>query len=118
MLHDIGKTSCLDNDDDHAEKGYEICMAHDLGAIADIVAEHVILKNYLPEAGLTEKEIVYYAREAGFPPAPPPCPAGQHSTRELMRQILDKVEESHPKARVHLWRAVERHRPADDPKRT
>jgi putative nucleotidyltransferase with HDIG domain len=61
MLHDIGKTSCLDNDDDHAEKGYEICMAHDLGAIADIVAEHVILKNYLPEAGLTEKEIVYYA---------------------------------------------------------
>lgn len=61
LLHDIGKTPCLDNDDDHAAKGYEICMAHDLGAIADIVAEHVILKNYVPENGFAEKEIVYYA---------------------------------------------------------
>ena len=61
LLHDIGKTSCLDNEDDHAAKGYEICLAHDLGAIADIVAEHVILKNYAPENGFAEKEIVYYA---------------------------------------------------------
>lgn len=61
LLHDIGKTACLDNNDDHAAKGQEICLAHDLEAIADIVAEHVILKNYAPENGFTEKEIVYYA---------------------------------------------------------
>ena len=61
LLHDIGKTSCLDNDDDHAAKGFEICLTHKLEAIADIVAEHVILKNYAPENGFAEKEIVYYA---------------------------------------------------------
>ena len=61
LLHDIGKTACLDNDDDHAARGFEICLAHDLEPIADIVAEHVILKNYAPESGFTEKEIVYYA---------------------------------------------------------
>jgi putative nucleotidyltransferase with HDIG domain len=61
LLHDIGKTSCLDNDDDHAAKGHEICLAHKLDTIADIVAEHVILKNYAPEHGFAEKEIVYYA---------------------------------------------------------
>jgi len=61
LLHDIGKTACLDSDDDHAVKGFEICMAHNLGPIADIVAEHVILKNFAPENGYGEKEIVYYA---------------------------------------------------------
>jgi len=61
LLHDIGKTSCLDNDDDHAAKGLEICLAHNLGTIAEIVAEHVILKNYMPGDRFTEKEIVYYA---------------------------------------------------------
>ena len=61
LLHDIGKTACLDNDDDHADKGLEICRAHNFVTIADIVAEHVILKNYAPENGFAEKEIVYYA---------------------------------------------------------
>jgi len=61
LLHDIGKTSCLDNDNDHAAKGVEICLSHNLESIADIVAEHVILKNYHPEDGFSEKEIVYYS---------------------------------------------------------
>ena len=61
LLHDIGKTACLDNDGDHAVKGYEICLEHNLHAIADIIAEHVILKTYAPEKDFTEKEIVYYA---------------------------------------------------------
>jgi uncharacterized protein len=61
LLHDIGKTACLDNDDDHAAKGLEICQALNLEAIANIVAEHVILKNYAPENGFSEKEVVYYA---------------------------------------------------------
>lgn len=61
LLHDIGKTACLENDADHAAKGFEICLAHKLDPIADIVAEHVILKTYVPENGFAEKEIVYYA---------------------------------------------------------
>ena len=61
LLHDIGKTACLDNDDDHAAKGLEICLTHNLEMIADIVAEHVILKNYDPANDFSEKEIVYYA---------------------------------------------------------
>jgi len=61
LLHDIGKTACLHNDDDHALRGHEICLAHNLEALADIVAEHVILKKYVPERPVTEKEIVYYA---------------------------------------------------------
>ena len=61
LLHDIGKTACLDNDDDHAAKGVEICLAHNLETIADIVGEHVILRNYPSENNFSEKEIVYYA---------------------------------------------------------
>jgi uncharacterized protein len=61
LLHDIGKTACLENDDDHAARGYEICLTHNLESIADIVAEHVILKNYVLDNGVSEKEIVYYA---------------------------------------------------------
>jgi len=61
LLHDIGKTACLDNDDDHAAKGVEICLAHNLAHIADIVGEHVILSSYSPENNFSEKEIVYYA---------------------------------------------------------
>jgi uncharacterized protein len=61
LLHDIGKTACLDNNDDHAAKGVEICLAHNLDPIADIVGEHVILRNYSPGNNFTEKEIVYYA---------------------------------------------------------
>ena len=61
LLHDIGKTTCLDNDDDHAAKGVEICLAHNLESITDIVEEHVILRNYSPGNNFAEKEIVYYA---------------------------------------------------------
>ena len=61
LLHDIGKTACLDNNDDHAAKGVKICLAHNLDPIADIVGEHVILRNYSPGNNFTEKEIVYYA---------------------------------------------------------
>jgi len=61
LLHDIGKTACLDNDDDHAAKGVEICLKHNLEPIADIVGEHVILRSYSPKNFFYEKEIVYYA---------------------------------------------------------
>ena len=61
LLHDIAKTACLDCNDNHADKGHEICMSHGFREIADIVGEHVILKNGVPDDCCFEKEIVYYA---------------------------------------------------------
>jgi len=61
LLHDIGKTQCLETDLDHAEVGREICLAHRFDELAPIVGEHVILRNGMPASALTEKEIVYYA---------------------------------------------------------
>lgn len=61
LLHDIGKTACLKTPENHAAKGQEICLAENFDGIGDIVAEHVILKNYSPDMELSEKVIVYYA---------------------------------------------------------
>ena len=61
LLHDIGKTACLDTPENHARLGQEICLAENCDGIGDIVAEHVILKNYSPDMDLSEKVIVYYA---------------------------------------------------------
>lgn len=60
LLHDIGKTACLDNDRDHADLGRNICLEHGFDELAGIVAEHVHLRdNHLPL--VTESEIVFYA---------------------------------------------------------
>jgi len=61
LLHDIGKTPCLNTNKDHALEGQEICLAEDLVGIADIVASHILLKDYSPNSRLSEKVIVYYA---------------------------------------------------------
>jgi len=61
LLHDIGKTLCLNSTDDHAAKGKEICLQNHLDEIADIVNEHVTLRDYNQNKDITEKEIVYYA---------------------------------------------------------
>jgi len=61
LLHDIGKTQCLETHLDHAEVGREICLTHRFDELAPIVGEHVILRNGMQASALTEKEIVYYA---------------------------------------------------------
>jgi uncharacterized protein len=61
LLHDIGKTLCLKTGDDHEAKGREICLTNHLYEIADIVGEHVRLKDYHLNSSISEKEIVYYA---------------------------------------------------------
>jgi putative nucleotidyltransferase with HDIG domain len=61
LMHDIGKTICLDSSEDHAEKGKEICLENNFHEIADIVEEHIRLKNYNPDDDITEKEIIYYS---------------------------------------------------------
>jgi len=61
LMHDIAKTLCLHTREDHAAKGKEICLQNHLDEIADIVGEHVRLKDYRKETPVSEKEIVYYA---------------------------------------------------------
>jgi len=61
LLHDIGKTICLYQGGDHAQLGREICLRRNLYEVADIVGEHVRLREFRPEGGVSEKEIVYYA---------------------------------------------------------
>ena len=60
LLHDIAKTATLETELRHDVLGREICLQHGLDELAEIVAEHVVLKGGAPER-CTEKEIVYYA---------------------------------------------------------
>jgi len=61
-----------------------------------------------PLAYVPEKELVRFAAACDFPSAPAPCVATETSQRTLMAQILRTVEETYPKVKINLWRAVER----------
>ena len=61
LLHDIAKTACLECDGNHAAMGSEICRRHGYAELAEIVAEHVLLRDGLAPGCCREKEIVYYA---------------------------------------------------------
>jgi uncharacterized protein len=61
LMHDIAKPLCLETGEDHSVKGKEICLLNSLDEIAEIVAEHVVLKDYQAGGPITEKELVYYA---------------------------------------------------------
>jgi uncharacterized protein len=61
LMHDIAKTPCLRTGEDHAALGKTICLENDLAEIAEIVGQHVRLKNYDHQGDISEKEIVYYA---------------------------------------------------------
>lgn len=60
LMHDIGKTASLKSGKDHAEIGRQICLDNHLDEIADIVGEHVRMKNYNLNGSYSEKEIVFY----------------------------------------------------------
>ena len=62
LLHDIGKSFCLDNDRDHSLLGQEICLQHGFDELAPLVAQHVVLdRASFPQTPLSAKELVYYA---------------------------------------------------------
>jgi uncharacterized protein len=61
LLHDIAKTPCLGSDGDHAREGSDICIRHRFQEIAEIVGEHVRLRDGVQPGGCSEKEIVFYA---------------------------------------------------------
>ncbi|MDK9709061.1 MAG: HDIG domain-containing protein [Desulforhopalus sp.] len=65
LLHDIAKTMCIKTGCHHAEVGQQICLELGYPEISEIVAEHVVLKNFpvdLYQGGVfTAKEMVFYA---------------------------------------------------------
>lgn len=61
LMHDIAKSICIESGGDHCAKGKEICLLNGLDEIADIVGEHVRIRNHRLEGPVSEKEIVYYA---------------------------------------------------------
>jgi putative nucleotidyltransferase with HDIG domain len=61
LMHDIGKSLCLHSKEDHAAKGLEICLENHLEEIAEIVGDHIRLKNFEKAAPISEGEVVYYA---------------------------------------------------------
>lgn len=62
LLHDIGKSFCLENDCDHAALGHDICLQHELPELAPLVLQHVVLDaQSFPASPLSAKELVYYA---------------------------------------------------------
>lgn len=61
LMHDIGKTASLKTGQDHSKLGRQICIENDLHEIADIVGEHVRLKDYYIYGCYSAKEIVFYS---------------------------------------------------------
>lgn len=65
LLHDIAKTMCIETGCRHAEIGRQICVELGYQELSEIVAEHVVLKNFpknLYKKGIFgAKEIVFYA---------------------------------------------------------
>ena len=61
LLHDIGKTACLQTGENHAVIGEKICLDQHLPAVAEIVRQHIVLHNFDRDGQVSEKEIVYYA---------------------------------------------------------
>ena len=61
LMHDIGKTASLSSGQDHSEIGRQICLENNFYEIAEIVGEHVRLKNYSLNGRFSEKEIVFYS---------------------------------------------------------
>ena len=60
LLHDIAKTPCLNSVCRHDVEGEKIVLRHGFHEIAEIVAEHVVLRKTEP-GKICEKQIVYYA---------------------------------------------------------
>lgn len=61
LLHDITKTVSLNTKEPHDITGAQLMRNLGFTGIAQIVEEHVIIRNFDPQSNLEEREIVYYA---------------------------------------------------------
>jgi len=60
-----------------------------------------------------KKELARFAQASGFPPPPAPCPNSRTSKRARMAELLREIERDHPKAKMFLWRAVQRYKQSE-----
>jgi len=65
LLHDIAKTLCIKTGCRHAEVGRRICLELGYPKLGEVVAEHVVLKNFTADLYIQgvfgTKEMVFYA---------------------------------------------------------
>ena len=61
LMHDISKTYCLKFGGNHAALGKKLCLENNMEEIAEIVSEHVRLKDARSDQPVNEKEVIYYA---------------------------------------------------------
>ena len=65
LLHDIAKTLCISTGCRHAETGRQMMIELGYPEVAEIIAEHVVLKEFRQQhyrqGSFVAKEIVYYA---------------------------------------------------------
>lgn len=61
LLHDITKARSLKTHEPHDITGGSLLRNLGFNSVAEIVEEHIFLKNFNPDGILEEKEIVYYA---------------------------------------------------------
>ena len=61
LLHDITKTRSISTKEAHDITGGEVLRGLGFNAVADIVEEHVSLRDFKANGKLEEKEIVFYA---------------------------------------------------------
>lgn len=61
LLHDITKSRALKTGEKHDITGKQLLESLGYPEIADIVEQHVFLKDTSPDSPLTEADIVYYA---------------------------------------------------------
>ena len=61
LMHDITKTRALETKERHDESGGALARSLGMERIAEIIEQHVFLKDFDPEGPLLAKEIVYYA---------------------------------------------------------
>ena len=90
LLHDIAKTQCLQTGGDHAALGRKICLQHQFDEIADIVGEHIWLKDYSLDGMYSEKEVVYYADKRVLH-------TSVVSIDERMHDIIDRYGRNNPR---------------------
>jgi uncharacterized protein len=90
LLHDIAKTRCIKTGGDHATVGREICLQHQFDDIADIVGEHIWLKDYSLDGVYSEKEVVYYADKRVLH-------TSVVSLAERMHDIIDRYGRNDPR---------------------
>ncbi len=61
LLHDLAKARCLGSGRDHAREGAQILLGLGYPEVADVVGQHVELREFRREGPVTEAEVLNYS---------------------------------------------------------